>query len=209
MKKVRTNYSGIEEVFSAMCCSGILTRSVILLLVVLSVSYFNAQKSISFLKINVSLIIVNHGKTQIPQSLEVEHKELHEQLKKAIDSGGKTGDAAKAVAELLHPHFEKEEEYAMPPLGLLSQLSRETKEGEVEVTTTKDTQQKILATADKLKEDLPDMLEEYKQSLVLQKCMQPSKRINQNIFTLQKSLRYMPKQKKKFYTQLQYQLANT
>jgi hypothetical protein len=59
-------------------------------------------------------------KHTIPQSLEVEHKELHEQLKKAIDSGGKTGDAAKAVAELLHPHFEKEEEYAMPPLGLLS-----------------------------------------------------------------------------------------
>ena len=32
-----------------------------------------------------------------PQSLEVEHKELHKQLKKAIDSGSKTGDAAKAV----------------------------------------------------------------------------------------------------------------
>ena len=98
-----------------------------------------------------------------PQSLEVEHKELHEQLKKAIDSGGKTGDAAKAVAELLHPHFEKEEEYAMPPLGLLSSLSRETKEGEVGVTTTKDTQQKILTMTDKLKEDLPNMLEEHKE----------------------------------------------
>jgi bacterioferritin (cytochrome b1) len=48
----------------------------------------------------------------IPQSLEIE-QELHEQLKEAIASGGKTGDAAKDVAELLHPHFEKEEEYAI------------------------------------------------------------------------------------------------
>lgn len=105
-------------------------------------------------------------KHSIPQSLEVEHKELHEQLKKAIDSGGKTGDAAKGVAELLHPHFEKEEEYAMPPLGLLSLLSRESRQGEdrgAEMTTTKDTQQKILAKTDKLKEDLPNMLEEHKQ----------------------------------------------
>jgi hypothetical protein len=68
----------------------------------------------------------------------------------------------------LHPHFEKEEEYAMPPLGLLSLLSRETKEGEdggagMITTTTKDTQRKILAITDKLKEDLPNMLEEHKQ----------------------------------------------
>lgn len=105
----------------------------------------------------------NHS---IPQSLEVEHKELHEQLKKAIDSGGKTGDAAKTVAELLHPHFEKEEEYAMPPLGLLSLLSRESRQGEdreAGMTITKDAQQKILAKTDILKEDLPNMPEEHKQ----------------------------------------------
>ena len=105
-------------------------------------------------------------KHSIPQSLEVEHKELHEQLKKAIDSGGKTGDAAKTVAELLHPHFEKEEEYAMPPLGLLSLLPRESRQGEdreAGMTITKDAQQKILAKTDKLKEDLPNMLEEHKQ----------------------------------------------
>lgn len=56
----------------------------------------------------------------IPYSLKVEHDELHLQLEKAINAGGKTGDAAKIVAELLHPHFKKEEEYAMPPLGLLT-----------------------------------------------------------------------------------------
>lgn len=35
--------------------------------------------------------------------------------------------AAKAVADVLHPHFEKEEEYALPPLGLLSSLTKQAK----------------------------------------------------------------------------------
>src|SRR5215217_2910637 len=117
-----------------------------------------------------------------PQSLEVEHKELHEQLKKAIDSGSKTGDVAKAVAKLLHPHFEKEEEYAMPLLGLLSSLSRETKEGEVGVTTTKDTQQKILTMTDKLKEDLPNMLEEHKEIVgALENLIYAAKQENKSV----------------------------
>jgi hypothetical protein len=57
-----------------------------------------------------------------------------------------------------------------------------------------------------LKEDLPDMLEEHKQIVgALEKLMYAAKQENKSdIFTLQKSLRYMPKQKKKFYTQLQY-----
>lgn len=59
--------------------------------------------------INVAKSMERQG---IPQSLKVEHKELHKLLKQAIDSGGKTGEAAKIVAELLHPHFEKEEKYA-------------------------------------------------------------------------------------------------
>jgi hypothetical protein len=42
-----------------------------------------------------------------------------------MKEGGKVGEAAKAVANVLHPHFEKEEEYALPPLGLLSCLARE------------------------------------------------------------------------------------
>jgi len=31
-----------------------------------------------------------------------------------MKEGGKVGKAAKAVANVLHPHFEKEEEYALP-----------------------------------------------------------------------------------------------
>jgi hypothetical protein len=47
---------------------------------------------------------------KIPESLELEHEELHGQLVKATKEGGKVAEAAKAVADVLHPHFEKEEE---------------------------------------------------------------------------------------------------
>jgi hypothetical protein len=62
---------------------------------------------------------------KIPESLEVEHKELHEQLHRGIKRGGRVGEAAKAAADILHPHFEKEVEYTLPPLGLLSSLLSE------------------------------------------------------------------------------------
>jgi hypothetical protein len=88
-----------------------------------------------------------------PQSLKTEHEELHGELEKAVMSGGKVGEAAKAVATLMHPHFEKEEEYALPPLGLLPLLAK----GEV----TSEMGQ-VLTMTDKLKADLPHMLAEHK-----------------------------------------------
>ncbi len=89
---------------------------------------------------------------QIPRSLKSEHEELHTQLAKAVNSGGATARAAEAVARLLHPHFVKEEEYALPPLGLLRQLS----EGKV-TPEMKD----VVAMTDKLRAELPQMLEEH------------------------------------------------
>ncbi len=59
---------------------------------------------------------------KIPQPLKLEHEELHAELVKATKAGGKIGEAAKAVAKILHPHFVREEEYALPPLGLLPLL---------------------------------------------------------------------------------------
>jgi Hemerythrin HHE cation binding domain len=88
-----------------------------------------------------------------PQSLKTEHEELHGELKKAVMSGGKVGEAAKAVATLMHPHFEKEEEYALPPLGLLPLLA----EGKVTLEMGQ-----VLTMTDKLKADLPHMLAEHK-----------------------------------------------
>jgi hypothetical protein len=62
-------------------------------------------------------------KFEIPRPMKIEHDELHADLVNATKTGGQTGDAAKAVAKVLHNHFVKEEEYALPPLGLLVALS--------------------------------------------------------------------------------------
>ena len=40
-----------------------------------------------------------------PQSLRVEHEELHVELAKATKAGGATSEAAQVVAKVLHPHF--------------------------------------------------------------------------------------------------------
>jgi hypothetical protein len=75
-------------------------------------------------------------------------------LRQATQLSGKTGQAAKTVAELMHPHFVKEEEYALPPLGLLPLLSSGKLSEEMK---------QILPLTDKLKTELPEMLEEHKQ----------------------------------------------
>ena len=54
-------------------------------------------------------------KFQKPSALKSEHEELHGELG-ATKAGGHTGEAAKAVAKLMHTHFVKEEEYALPPV---------------------------------------------------------------------------------------------
>lgn len=90
---------------------------------------------------------------RIPAPLKEEHEELHADLVKATRSGGRTGEAAKAVAEALHPHFVKEEEYALPPLGLLSDLAQ----GKLDPAMLN-----VLTMTEKLEAELPTMLEEHK-----------------------------------------------
>jgi hypothetical protein len=91
---------------------------------------------------------------QTPQSLKAEHDELHAQLARARDSGGATGKAAAEVAKVLHPHFLKEEEYALPPLGLLPALAEGGTLSEMEAA---------VAMAHRLKADLSYMLLEHKE----------------------------------------------
>ena len=92
-------------------------------------------------------------KFEIPRPLKVEHEKLHDILRKATKEAGELGDAAKGVAKLMHPHFLKEEQYALPPLGLLRDLAQ----GKV----TPD-MKGVLELTDKLKADLSQMLEEHK-----------------------------------------------
>jgi hypothetical protein len=90
---------------------------------------------------------------QIPSSLKTEHHELHNKLKDVIAIGGKTGRAAEAVAKALHHHFEAEEEFAMPQLGLL----RAAAGGEYPAGSDE-----AITLSRELREKLPTMLEERK-----------------------------------------------
>ncbi len=89
---------------------------------------------------------------KVPESLKSEHEELHAELARAMKAGGKTGEAAKSVAAVLHNHFVKEEEFALPPIGLLAALAR----GEVGKEM-----HSVLAMTERLKADLPEMLREH------------------------------------------------
>ena len=89
----------------------------------------------------------------IPSPLKREHEELHKELTRATNVAGKIGDAARAVAQILHPHFVKEEEYALPPLGMLPRLAA----GDVTPEMAD-----VLALTERLKAELPQMLEEHK-----------------------------------------------
>lgn len=89
----------------------------------------------------------------IPQSIKAEHEELHAGLAAAIKSGGRTAEAARAVEEVMRPHFLAEEEYALPPLGLLPLLAQG---GEQPWMAD------ALPMTEKLKANLPKMLQEHK-----------------------------------------------
>jgi hypothetical protein len=91
--------------------------------------------------------------SQIPASIVKEHKELNGQLESAVNSGGRTGEAARIVAQQLHLHFQKEEEYALPPLGLLAPLAQGKISEDMRGT---------IALSDKLRAELPQMLNEHK-----------------------------------------------
>lgn len=89
----------------------------------------------------------------IPPSLHAEHEEIHKALVEATRAPGQVGAAAKELAAVLDPHFERENQIALPPLGLLAPLAAgETPAG----------LQEVLAMTDALRKELPRMLEEHK-----------------------------------------------
>jgi hypothetical protein len=89
----------------------------------------------------------------IPEALRVEHAEIHGELVRATKVRGRVGVAARALATVLDPHFEREEQIALPPLGLLAPLAR---------GDDADAMRAILPLTDSLRAELPAMLEEHK-----------------------------------------------
>ena len=64
------------------------------------------------------------ARTAIPATIREEHGEIRAELATATKLAGRTGLAARALAALLQPHFDREEQIALPPLSLLGPLSR-------------------------------------------------------------------------------------
>ena len=89
---------------------------------------------------------------EIPESMRVEHAEIHAALERATTVPGRVGEAARRLAKVLHPHFEREEQIALPPLGLLAPLAR----GEFTPAMLD-----VLPMTDSLREELPRMLQEH------------------------------------------------
>ncbi|MFU8817152.1 MAG: hypothetical protein ACNA7W_17535 [Pseudomonadales bacterium] len=95
----------------------------------------------------------------IPDPIAEEHAELHARLQTAANVGGETGRAAAAVIETLGPHFEKEERYALPQLGALPTLVGEPLAGAA--TLTEEQKQDLRERSERLRAELPQMLEEH------------------------------------------------
>jgi hypothetical protein len=89
---------------------------------------------------------------EIPASLKAEHTELHATLKAATGEPGEVGSAAREVARLLHPHFVREEEFAMPPLALLAPLATGAPTAAMS---------EVLAMTHRLEADLSSILQEH------------------------------------------------
>jgi hypothetical protein len=90
---------------------------------------------------------------EIPLPLRQEHEQLHAELRRLTQADGDVGEAARHLARLMHPHFVKEDEIALPPLGLLRQLAA----GRFDPGMAS-----VLRLTDRLRAELPQMLDEHR-----------------------------------------------
>ena len=95
------------------------------------------------------------GSTQIvhtPPSIAEEHRKLHETLSRAAAERGEVGRAAQELERALGPHFQREEEIATPPLGLLPSLASGPATADMRV---------VLSMTQALERELPQMMREH------------------------------------------------
>ena len=92
-------------------------------------------------------------KSAIPAALRAEHEALHAELVKITEEPGPVGEAAHALARLLHSHFAREEQFALAPLALLPRLAA----GPVTADMAS-----VLSMSQRLKEALPQMLADHR-----------------------------------------------
>jgi len=90
--------------------------------------------------------------TTIPESIRAEHHAIHTRLEEAMRAPGQVGTAARALGAVLHPHFVREEEIALPPIGALAPLAAGVLPADAA---------SLLGMTDALKHELPRMLDEH------------------------------------------------
>lgn len=88
----------------------------------------------------------------IPLSLREEHEDFHARLERCMHEPGTVGALGREVGRLMHLHCVSEEDFALPPLGLLTRLAR----GEF----TSDMQE-VLPLTRRLKAEMPRLFAEH------------------------------------------------
>lgn len=92
------------------------------------------------------------GKPPVPSSIKNEHEYLLGKLKGYTFLPDSTGAAAKKLIELMQHHFKEEEDYALPPLGLLPLLTS----GKIP-----ENEKEIISLTEKLKSQLTHLNAEH------------------------------------------------
>lgn len=92
---------------------------------------------------------------EMPQPVRAEHEMLHLTLMESTKAPGRVGEAGRALAAVLEPHFGREEKMVMPLLGLLAPLAAGTA-----IPPAVGTQ--ALAMSDALRREMNSMLDEHK-----------------------------------------------
>jgi hypothetical protein len=118
----------------------------------LTLGRFAVAQERSYSEPTMSHAVISTQQIAIPASMREEHDEIHKALERATMAPGNVGAAARALAKVLHPHFVREEQIALPPLGLLAPLAR----GEFTSAMLD-----VLPMTDSLRSELPRMLEEH------------------------------------------------
>jgi hypothetical protein len=90
----------------------------------------------------------------IPPSILEEHEALRAALARVRGEPGALGEAGRALAATMEPHFVKEEELALPPLGVLAALAADE--------AIQDPA-RIIELASRLEAELPTMLAEHRE----------------------------------------------
>lgn len=92
------------------------------------------------------------GKPEVPSSIKKEHEYLLEELLKFTSFRDSTGNAAIKLKDLAEHHFREEEDYVLPPLGVLPLLAS----GKIPQDS-----KKIIALTEKFKSNSAHMIVEH------------------------------------------------